>query len=250
MRIEKYVVVCAVVMMVFGSMIGTTYGAPSEEGKKDWNISFLGTMQVPDQLEIVDGKDVILEMVKIDEKAKKEHPVKVADLKAKTFSPQEITEAFEKNNIGVYQFALKNHGSYNTAFVFVGKLPAQYNVNGVTFFDTLKNMNRKKQEEVHKMILKGIGDVYAKDPELKNVFDVEILEFYPFKQIDNENAKIVSVGGSLAVRTFKLVQPFAFKTYIVNKNSEIYIFTILDSGSDRKIWDKMTKEMLKTAQWK
>jgi len=249
MRLNKYVIVFTVIMTVIGTMIGTTHGAPKPEVTKDWNISFLGTMQVPAQLEIVDGQDVLGEIVKLGEKMNKSQPVQDGISKVPTISPADIAEAFTNNNIGVYQLALKNNGSYNIGMVFVGKVPAQYNSTGLTYFDKLKNTNQQQQEEIHKLILKGINDVYTKEPDLQNIFQLEILEFYPFQQIDNTHAQIISVGGSVAVRTFKLIQPFALKTYIINKNSDIYIFGILNSGPDRKIWDDMTQKMLSTARW-
>lgn len=249
MGFKKYIFVFTFILTILGSIAGTTYGAQKPEVKKDWNISFLGTMKVPAQLEIVDGKDVIEEIVKFSEKVNKSHPAKDTISKVQTLSPEDIAEAFTNNNIGVYQFALKNNGSYNIAMVFAGKLPAKYNTTGLTFFDKLKNTNQQQQVEIHQLILKGMDDIYTKVPDLQDLFQLEILEFYPFEQMDNKNVQIVSVGGSVAVRTFKLIQPFALKTYIINKNSEIYIFGVLNSGPDRKIWDDMTKKMLSTARW-
>lgn len=249
MGLKKYVIVFTFLLTVLGPMVGTAHGEPRQEVKKAWNISFLGTMQVPAQLEIVDGKDVIGEILKFSAKLNNSHPGENTISKVQTLSPEDIAEAFANNNIGVYQFALKNNGSYNIAMVFVGKLPEKYNATGLIFFDKLKNTNQQQQEEMHKLILKEIDNVYTKQPDLQDMFQLEILEFYPFEQIFNKNAHIVSAGGSVAVRTFKLIQPLALKTYIINKNSEIYIFVVLNSGPDRKIWDDMTKEMLSTARW-
>lgn len=253
MRFKKYVIVFTVIMSVFVMMTETTYGAPKTEAKKDWAMSFLLTMQVPDQLEIVDGNSVIREILTLGEKMKKSHPTHDTLPKTQPFSPEDITQFFANHNIGIYQFALKNSGSYNTAMVFAGKLPAAHNAAGLTFFNNLKNMDQQKQEELHKLILKGIdevyAEVYAKEPDLRDMFQMEILEFYPFEHIGTKDVKIISVGGSVAVRSFKLVQPFAVKTYIINNNSDIYIFSVLNSGPDRKLWENMTKEMLRTARW-
>ena len=249
MRLKKYIIVFTVIMTVFGAMIEITYGAPKLEEKRDWNIPFLGTLQVPTQLEIVDGKDVIREIITFDEKVKKSNPPKDTVPTVEILSPQDIDEAFANNTIGVYQLALKNNGSYHIAMVFVGKIPAEYNTKGLTFFDKIKNTPQQKQEEIHTLILKGIDDIYTKEPALQNMFQLEILEFYPYEQIDSKKAQIVSVGGSLAVRTFKLIQPFALKTYIINKNSDMYVFSVLNSGPDRKLWDSITNEMLRTARW-
>ena len=76
MRLKKYIIVFTVIMTVFGAMIEITYGAPKLKEKRDWNIPFLGTLQVPAQLEIVDGKDVIREIITFDEKVKKSNPSK------------------------------------------------------------------------------------------------------------------------------------------------------------------------------
>lgn len=249
MRLKKYLILFTVIMSVFGVMPATTYSAPKLEEKQDWNISFLGTMQVPTQLEIVDGKDVIGEIIKFAEKAHKSRPANDGISKVQTHSPEEIAEFFTNNNIGVYQLALKNNGSYNIAMVFAGKIPEKVNANGLSFFDNLKNTTPQKQEELHHFILSGINDMYTKVPDLQDIFQLEILEFYPFEQMNNKNSRIISLGGSAAVRTFKLIQPFALKTYIINKDSELYIFGVLNSGSDRKLWDDMTKEMLRTARW-
>ncbi|MBC8016512.1 MAG: hypothetical protein H7X79_12315 [Sporomusaceae bacterium] len=248
MRLEKYAIVITVIMTVFGATIGTTHGAPKSEEKKDWNIPFLGIMKVPVQLEIVDGKDVIVEIIKFSEKINQSHPVKDTISKVQAPSPADIAEAFANNNIGVYQLALKNNGSYNLAVVFAGKLPENYNATGLTFYDKLKNTNQQQQEEIHKLILKGIDDIYTKEPDLQDMFQLEILEFYPFEEMENKNAQIVSVGGSVAARTFKLIQPLALKIYLINKDSDIYVVGVLNSGPDRKLWDNMTKEMLRTAR--
>ena len=249
MEFKKHIIIFTVIMTIFGAMVETAYGAPKPEVKKDWNISFLGTVQVPAQLEIVDVIDVIGEYLKFSEKISKDNLSKNTPPKVKIPTSEEIAELFTSNNIGVYQLALKNNGSYNTVFIITGKIPKQYNTNGIKFFNTLTNIDPQKQEELHKLILKGMDEIYTKVPDLQNLFQLEILEFYPFEKMTNKNAQIISAGGSVAVRTFKLIQPMALKVYFVNKSSEIYLFGVIGSGPDRKMWDDMTKEMLSTARW-
>lgn len=249
MNFKKYIAMLTVVITVSVTMLATAYGAPKPELKKDWDISFLGTMQVPEQLEIIDGKDVIEEVMKFSEKASKAYPLKPTAPKVKAPSFEDVSEFFTTNNIGVYQLALKNNGSYNTAILFAGKIPAKNNTNQLIFFDKLKNTDPQKQKELHTLILKGIDEAYTKVPDLQNLFQLEIIEFYPFERMTSQNVEMISMGGSIAVRTFKLIQPAAFKIYVINKNAEIYIFGVINSGPDRKMWDDMTKEMLSNLQW-
>jgi len=230
-------------------MIATGYCAVKGEEKKDWNISFLGTFQVPAQLEIVDGKEVIIEVLKMSEKMGEQNTPTKEKLSANTVSPEAITAFFEENKIGLYELALKNNGSYNVALLFAGKLPADMNADGVAFLADLKGIDKKQQEEIHTLLQKQINDMYAQNPEMKDIFEIEILEFYPFEQLTNKNAEMISIGASVAVRAFKLIQPGACKVYFINKNSELYVFGIINSGQDRKLWDNMSKEMLSNARW-
>lgn len=246
---SKYFIVVVVLLANFMAMMGIAYGAPKEEMKKAWNISFLGTLQVPAQLEIVDGKDVMVEIMKLSEKMEKSYPSKKKNPEVKNTTPEEIAATFDENKIGFYEFALKNNGTYNIALVFAGKLPANMNAGGIAFFETLKSTDKQKQEEIHKLILTKMDEIYEKAPDFKDMFQMEILEFYPFEQMTNKNAQIISVGGSVALRTFKLIQPAAFKVYFINKNSELYVFGVINSGQDRKLWDDMSKEMLSSARW-
>ena len=249
MNFKKYITMLTVVMTVSITMLATAYGAPTPELKKDWDISFLGTMQVPAQLEIVDGKDVIEEVMKFSEKASKAYPMKSTVPKMKAPSFEDVSQFFTTNNIGVYQLALKNNGSYNTAILFAGKVPAKNNTNELIFFDKLKNTDSQKQKELHTLILKGIDEAYTKVPDLQNLFQLEIIEFYPFERIISQNVEMIGMGGSVAVRSFKLIQPAAFKIYVINKNAEIYVLGVINSGPDRKMWDDMTKDMLSNMQW-
>lgn len=246
---RKYFIVLVVLLANILNMTGVVCAAPKVETQKDWNISFLGTLQVPAQLEIVDGKDVFGQMMKVAETMGKSNPSKIDSPKVKAVSPEEIAAMFDDNKFGLYEFALKNNGTYNVAIVFAGKIPASMNAAGITFFNTLKSTDKQKQEELHKTILKGLNDIYVKAPEMKDVLQLEILEFYPFEQITNKKAQIVSVGGSVALRTYKMIQPAAFKIYFINKNSELYVFGVINSGQDRKMWDNMSKEMLSSARW-
>lgn len=227
----------------------TAYGAEKNDSKAAWNISFLGALPVPAQMEIIDIKDVLIELSKLNAKTEEQNPPKDNNLKKKVMSPEEIAAVFETYNIGVYEFAIKNNGTYNTALAFAGKAPAQMNANGIKFFNRLQTTSKQQQKEIHMAILKGIDEVYAKKPDLKNVFELEILEFYPFEHISNKNVEIISIGGSMAIRTFKLIQPAAFKVYFINKNAELYIFAVINSGLDRKMWDQMSQDMLTNAQW-
>ena len=250
MRNRKIFVVLVVLVTAFLVMAGTAYGASKENSNKDWNISFLGTMQVPAQLEIVDCKDVLVEMTKINEKLATAKPAKAQKPNEKVTSPEEVAAAFEKNNIGIYEFALKNNGTYNTAWVFAAKIPDELKPAGITLFDELKATDKKQQAEIHRKILKGMDEFFTKVPDLTEIFQMEILEFYPFEQMTNKNAQIVSVGGSVVFRMYKLIQPAAFKVYFIKKNSELYVFGVVNSGPDRKMWDNMSKEMLSSARWK
>ncbi|WP_110955499.1 hypothetical protein [Anaerosinus massiliensis] len=241
----KRMISAMVIVLVIGSA-----GIVNASATKAWEIPFLGTLQVPEQLEIIDGKDVMFAFVKYGEeieKNKNKNKILRSEFKANPY--EEIEKAFDQNYIGVYQFAFKDKGSYNTAFGFAGKIPAQYNANGIDFFDVLKHTDRKKQEEIHTLILKTMKDIYEKETGLKDTFDIEILDFYPLKQFKNEEVQVISGGANLVVRNFKLVRPFAVKVYLIQKNSEIYVFGVLNSGYDRKFWDKMTEKMLRTADW-
>lgn len=246
---RKYLILLAVLVTTLLPMMGTVYGAPKEESKKLWNIPFLGTMQVPDRVEIVDGKDVVGQIMKMSNSMAKANSSPAKRSNVKMSSPEEISAMFDDNKIGIYEFAVKNNGAYNIALVFAGKIPTEGNASGLAFFEKLKNSDKEKQVEIHKIILNGINEAYGKVPELKDMFELEILEFYPFEQLTNKNAQIISVGGSVAVRTFKMIRPVAFKVYFINKDSELYVFGVINSGLDRQMWDTMSKEMLSSARW-
>ncbi len=239
-----------VVMTTFLVMAGTAYGASKETSTKDWNIQFLGTLQVPAQLEIVDAKDVITAIGKISEKVEKEKAAKGQKPTAEVMSAQDIAANLEKNNVGIYEFALKNNGTYNTAWVIAFKMPEEFKPTGLSFFDRIQKMDKKQQAELQTQIISGMNKVFTEVPELKDIFEMEILEFYPFEQMTNKNAQIVSVGGSVAFRMYKMIQPAAFKVYFIKKNTQMYVFGVINSGPDRKMWDNMTQEMLGSARWK
>ena len=253
MLIRKWFVICVVLAATFFSMAGTTYGAAKEEaGSKDWNIAFLGTVQVPGGLEIVDYKDVLAEMMKVidqEEKLKQIQQEK-QDLGGTSVSAEEVLASLEKYNLGIYQLALKNSGTYNTAVVLAMEIPEELKPAGFAMFDELLKQDKKKQEAIYGEIVKGLDGLYAATPEVKNVFQMEILEFYPFEQLTNKNAQIVSVGGSVALRFFKLVMPAAAKMYFIKNNTNLYVFGVVNSGPDRKLWDNMSKDMLSKARWK
>lgn len=246
---QRFVVLVALVT-TFLMMVGTAYGAPKENGTKDWDISFLGTMQVPAKLEIVDCKDVLVELMKISQEMEKTKPASTKKTNEVVISPEEVAAAFTKNKFGIYEFALKNNGTYNTAMVFAFKMPDELKLSGMTFFDELQKIDKKQQAAIHKQIVTGMNEVFTKCPELKDTFQMEILEFYPFEQMTNKNAQIVSVGGSVAFRMYKLIQPAAFKVYFIKKNTDLYVFGVVNSGQDRKMWDNLSKEMLMSARWK
>lgn len=242
-----------VVATTFFGVAGTAYGAEKESlGYKDWNIAFLGTLQVPGGLEIVDYKDVVAELLKVIDKEEKLKQIQQEkqDINGTAVSPEEIMAALEKYNLGIYQFALKNNGSYNTAFVVVAEIPEELKPEGLALFDKLLRQDKKNQEAIHREIIKGMDEVYAAAPETKDIFQMEFLEFYPFEQLTNKNAQIVSVGGSVAFRLFKLVMPAATKVYFIKNNKDMHVFGVVNSGPDRKLWDNMSKDMLKKARWK
>lgn len=247
MKKSKWFVVIAVWLTAYLSMSGIADCAAEE---KTWDISFLGTLKVPAQLEIVDAKDVITEIGKISEKIEKENVAKGVKPAARIISPQEVIAALEKNHVGIYELALKNKGSYNTAFVITFKFPREFEAAGVNFFDSLQKMDKNQQAEVHKQILAGMDTAYAKIPDLKGILEMEILEFYPFEQMTNANAEMISVGGSVAFRMYKIIEPAAVKVYFIKKNKQFYVFGLINSGQDRKLWEDMTKKMLSDAQWK
>lgn len=238
------------VMMTFLVMAGTAYGAPKETSTKDWHIQFLGTLQVPAQLEIVDAKDVIMAIGKISEKVEKEKAAKGQKTTTEIMSAQDIAANLEKNNVGIYEFALKNNGTYNTALAITFKMPEEFKATGLTFFDNIQKMDKKQQTELQKQIITGMNKVFTEVPELKDIFEMEILEFYPFEHMTNKNAQIVSVGGSVAFRMYKMIHPAAFKVYFIKKNTQMYVFGVINSGPDRKMWEDMTKTMLGGARWK
>lgn len=250
MQKRKLFVVVFVLLTTFWVMIGTAYGAPKESGTKEWDISFLGTLQVPAQLEIVDAKDVIMAIGKVAEKVEKEKAAKGQKTTTEVMSAQDIAANLEKNKVGIYEFALKNNGTYNTALVIVFKMPEEFNPTGLSFFDRLQKMDKKQQAEIQKEIITGTNKVFAESPELKDIFEMEILEFYPFEHMTNKNAQIVSVGGSVAFRMYKIIQPSALKVYFIKKNTQMYVFGVINSGPDRKMWEDMTKIMLDGAQWR
>ena len=253
MLIKKWFVVCMVLTTVFFGVAGTAYGAAKESaGYKDWNITFLGTLQVPGELEIIDYKDVVAELLKVIDKEEKLKQIQreKQDINGTAVSPEEIMAVLEKYNLGIYQFALKNNGSYNTAFVLAAEIPEELKAEGLALFDELLRQDKKNQEAIHREIIKGLDEAYAAAPEVKDIFQMEFLEFYPFEQLTNKNVQIVSVGGSVAVRLFKLVMPAAAKVYFIKNNKDMYVFGVVNSGPDRKLWDNMSKDMLSKAHWK
>lgn len=253
MLIRKWFVVCVVLASAFLGVAGTAYGAPKEEAShKDWNIAFLGTLPVQSGLEIVDYKDVVAAMMKVvnQEERAKQIQRESQDISGTAVSPEELLAALEKYNLGIYQFALKNNGSYNTAVVLAAEIPEELKPAGLALFDELLRQDKKKQEATYGQIIKGMDELYRAAPEAKDVFQMEFLEVYPFEQLTNKNAQIVSVGGSVALRIFKLVMPAAVKVYFIRNNTDMYVFGVVNSGPDRKLWDNMSKDMLSKACWK
>lgn len=248
MKKGKLVLVLLVVMMSFTTITADVYGESPEQGKKSWYIPFFASMEVPEQLIIIDGKDIINEMAKLMETAGKSYPTR-NNQNSKKISPEEIGDVFDENQIHFYQFALKENGSYQTAFAFVGKVPDEWNKPAMKFFSELQHIDQKGQQEIRRNILTKMGEAYTMVPELKNLLQVEILEFYPFEKFTSKNSQVVSVGGSIALYQFKMIQPAAFKIYFINKNSKIYLLGVINSGPNRKMWDAMTRDMLSTAQW-
>ena len=250
MQKRKLVVIVFVLLTSLWIMLETAYGAPRESAAKEWDISFLGTLQVPAQLEIVDAKDVIKVIGEIAEKVEKEKAAKGQKTTTEVVSAQDMVASLERNNAGIYELALKNKGTYNIALVIAFKMPEEFKSTGLSFFDKLQTMDKKQQAEIQRQII-NITTVALKEvPNLKDVFEMEVLEFYPFEQMTNKNAQIVSVGGSVAFRTYKIIQPAALKVYFIKKNTQMYVFGVMNSGPDRKMWDDMTKTMLGGAKWK
>lgn len=237
--------ICLMMLTIWITMVLTVTATEAE--KKNWDIPYLGRLYAPVELEIIDGKDVITEFIKMSETIEKSSPVK--NQSQVTFSDKTIEEGLSSTQISFYQLAMKNNGTYNTAFLFAGRATEEWNKQGVDFFNKLKSMDSKQQVETHAFILKIMDELYTHKPECKNIFQLEILEFYPFEQFSNKNAQIISVGGSIALRTFKIVYPTAFKIYFIKKDSHFYILGEIDSGTNRKMWQSMTKEMLSTALW-
>ena len=251
--IKKWFVVGMVLAAAFWGVAGTAYGAAKEEAaSRDWNIAFLGTLPVLGGLEIVDYKDVVAAMMKVIDKEEKLKQIQQEkqDVSGTAVSPEELLAALEKYNLGVYQFALKNNGSYNTAVVLVAEIPEEFKPAGLSLFDELLRQDKKKQEAIYGQIVKGMDELYRAAPEAKDVFQIEFLEFYPFEKLTNKNAQIVSVGGSVALRIFKLVMPAAVKVYLIRNNTDMYVFGVVNSGPDRKLWDNMSNDMLSKARWK
>ena len=253
MLIKRWFVIGLVLSVAFFGVAGTAYGAAKEKAaSRNWNIAFLGTLPVQGGLEIVDYKDVVAAMMKVinqEEKAKQIQR-ESQDISGTVVSPEEVLAALEKYNLGVYQWALKNNGTYNTAVVFVAEIPDEIKPMSLALFDELLKQDKKKQEAIYGQIVKGMDELYSEAPEAKDVFQMEFLEFYPFEQVTNKNAQIVSVGGSVALRIFKLVMPAALKVYFIKNNTDMYVFGVVNSGPDRKLWDNMSKDMLSKAHWK
>lgn len=222
----------------------TLYAAPKTEEKKSWTIPFMGTMQVPAQLEVVDGKDVVLSLLRFSEKMEEQRPNKAKLGTQRQISTEDIEKAFAQVQIGAYELALKNNGTYNIAFLVAAKVPKEMTVMSGELFDTVKKADSEKQAEMYNQFTNAMELLYIQSPELKDVLLLEVLEFYPFERLKNRKTEVVSFGGSLAVRTFKLVQPFAFKMYIVKNNADFYVLALMTPGPERKLWNDMTKEMI------
>lgn len=250
MNAKKYVMVLTVLMATLLPVVGIAYGAPQNEDSKLWNIPFLGTMEVPKQLEIIDGKDIVWQMIKVGNEGMKLNPNAYKQGNTvKATLPEDVATMFDESQMGFYEFALKKNNTYSVAFVFAGKVPENGNQGALAFFEKLKSTDKQKQAELQQLIRLQMADAYQKVPGLKDLFQLEILEFYPFEQFANKEAQVISVGGSLAVRSFKILSPVACKVYFINKNSEIYVFGVIDNGTDRQTWDDMSKKMLSNAYW-
>ncbi len=247
-RLVKNLLIILTLAISASALPSLGYAAAQTDKKPDSTISFLGTLEIPSQLEIIDMKDVFIEIIKMGEKLQEEKEAKEGSSSTgeipKKISEENLRTALNQYDIGAYQFALKQNGSYNQAFVLAAKLPPNMKEAAGRFLGEMKTYDKKKQSELKALTEKAIQDAIASTPELKTSFSFELLEFYPFEYTKKGKLQMISAGGSMAVRTYKLIQPFAVKTYLLEKNSDYYVFAIINSGSDRKLWDNLTKEML------
>ncbi|MDU4962327.1 MAG: hypothetical protein E6X17_16845 [Sporomusaceae bacterium] len=244
MKKQLFAVLAILTMLAAATVTG--HSAPAA-ASRDWTIDFMGTLQVPVQLEIVDAKEVILGIEQI---SRHERAAKGMNTEADALQAQELAAALARNNIGIYQLALKRDNSYHTAIAFAAKLPEEMLPIGLGLFEELQSMDQQQQTEIRQRFLAEIETGLAASPELAELFNVEVLELYPFEQMTSKSAQIVSVGGSLAFRMYKLIQPAAFKVHFIRRNSQMYVFGVMNSGTDRRLWEDMTQAMLASAQWR
>lgn len=244
MRRKYSLLMILVLVVLFSWSTGVSYAAVKDEPSKNWSIPFMGVMPIPAQLEVVDGKDVVLAMLRMGETFEQQLPAEAKTRRTPPLTAEDVEKAFEKYPVAFYQLALKNNGTYNTAFLFTAKIPQDMNLATTDLFDKIHKAEPQKQAEFQKLITDGLEMMYVKAPELRDVLSLEILEFYPFETMRNSEAEIVSVGGSVAARTFKLINPFAIKVYLIRNQTDYYVTALIASGPERKLWNDMTKEML------
>lgn len=215
--------------------------------QQTWSSSPLGTMQAPSQLEIIDLKDVLAEMLRASEKYGKPgaQAAAIPGLPGKQATPESLLALFDKYNIGLYQLAIKNGTYYHTAYAGAMKLPSEVKFQAELLLQQIKNADKKQQADYQQLITALISQAFTA-PELQDSFKFEILDFYPFESFTQKNVQAVSVGGSVALRMYNMLQPVAFKAYLLRNSGEYYVFLVVNSGPDQKLWNETSKAMLLT----
>jgi hypothetical protein len=250
---NKRIAVLLVMLAACFAVTGTVCAA-GDETTRPWDIPFIGTLQVPARMEIIELKDVLAEAIKFEQKQQaakqKVLPLNKDKAPAKKQLTLEDLDKFSKtSNFGLYEFAVKAEGTYSTAFAFAFKVPGKMTLDMHAFFNKLRDATTQQEEELRSTVMQGLELAYAKEPDMRDILAFEILEFYPFDRLESGDAEIVGVGGSVAFRTFKLICPVAGKVFFIRKNDELYVFGIVNSGVDRKRWAEIGTNMVSDIQW-
>lgn len=222
--------------------------------KRMMEIPQFGTMEIPEKLTVVNGSDVVKSMAGSllylgDIMGNKMPKDKVPDKNKMRKVIDEMDRKAREYGIGIYQLALKDRGSYHTAMMFAVKLPREAYADLMKVQREIECMDRADQLELA-MGLERITSSASFVVSGCNAadFGLEIMEVYPVECKMENRMKYTSVGGSVAVRLFKIISPYAFKLYLVQSENGMHLIGFASDGTQRGVWNKVVEKMMYSVQ--